>query len=67
MLTPVMTRTIASPSEQAMPIERAAIIEFREMAPPVTSSTCLLRTWTAGSAATTKNPISIAIGMITQL
>ena len=41
---PVRTRTIARPTERATPAERAAPIVPAEMAPSVTSSTCLLRT-----------------------
>lgn len=41
---PVMTRTIASPTETATPIQRAKPIDFPLILPSVTSSTCCLST-----------------------
>ena len=52
MLIPVSTRTMANATAQATPRERALFIIFREMVPPVRSSTCSLRICTAGSAFT---------------
>ena len=51
---PVSTRSIDTPTETAMPMERPVIIVPCEMVPPVTSSTCLFKTATAGSALTIK-------------
>ena len=47
---PVSTRTIASPRENATPMDRLIPIAFAEMAPEVSSSTCSVNTYTAGSA-----------------
>ena len=63
MEIPVRTRSMAMPTERATPMERACRMEVWEMEPIETSSTCLMRTWTAGSAATMKYPMSIPMGM----
>ena len=47
-------------------MERLICITFSETAPALISSTCLLSTWTAGSAETMNQPISIATGMSSQ-
>ena len=44
METPVSTRTMASPTERETPAERAMPMAWAEMAPSVTSSTCLFST-----------------------
>ena len=59
---PVSTRTIASPRETATPRESPIPMAFEEIAPSVISSTCLFRTYTAGSAFTMKYPMIIAMG-----
>ena len=52
MLMPVSTRTIDSITAQATPMDSAMFIMLCDTVPPVTSSTCLLSTCTAGSALT---------------
>ena len=59
---PVSTRTIARPLAVATAMHRLRPIALAEMAPLVRSSTCLFRTWTAGSALMMNQPISTANG-----
>ena len=54
ILIPVNTRIIASPTDEATPIDKLVPIAFAEIAPEVISSTCFVRTNTAGSARTMK-------------
>ena len=54
MEMPVSTRTMASPTEMDTPAESAMPMAWAEIAPSVTSSTCLFSTYTAGSALTIK-------------
>ena len=44
METPVSTRTMARPTEMETPAESAVPMALAEMAPSVTSSTCLFST-----------------------
>ena len=44
MEMPVSTRNMARPTERETPAERAAPMVLAEMAPSVTSSTCLFST-----------------------
>ena len=59
---PVSTRTIANPFASATAMDRLMPIAFAEIAPEVSSSTCLLRMYTAGSASMMNQPMSIASG-----
>ena len=54
ILIPVMMRSIASPKEIETPIHKPFFIAAEVIPPALMRSTCLLRTCTAGSAATTK-------------
>ena len=56
-------RVIARPRETLTPIQSPFIIAEELIAPALMRSTCLLRTWTAGSAATTKYPMIIPTGI----
>ena len=67
MEIPVITRIMARPMETATPMERLVLMALPGMAPEVISSTCLFRTWTAGSAWTMNQPISIPMGIRIQL
>ena len=51
---PVSTRIIANPRENATPSDRLYPIAFPGIAPEVSSSTCSISTYTAGSAFTIK-------------
>ena len=66
MEIPVSTRTMDSPIDIATPMDRLVLMARPGMAPEVISSTCLLSTWTAGSAWTMNQPISMPIGIRTQ-
>ena len=57
---------MASPMAQHTPMHSPFFIADELMAPAETRSTCLLRTCTAGSAATTKYPMTIPTGMSSQ-
>ena len=50
----VFSDMLASPTEMDTPAESAMPMAWAEMAPSVTSSTCLFSTYTAGSALTIK-------------
>ena len=62
MEIPVITRIMASPRDTATPTESPAPMAPAEMAPSVISSTCLFKTYTAGSALTMKYPMTMAMG-----
>ena len=64
---PVSTRSMARPMETATPMERLVLMALPGMAPEVSSSTCRFSTWTAGSAWTMNQPISMPMGIRTQL
>ena len=51
------------PTDRATPTDRPWRMAVWEMEPMETSSTCLMSTWTAGSAETMKYPMSIPMGM----
>ena len=59
---PVMTRSIARPPAAETAIDRLMPIALAEIAPALSSSTCLLSVCTAGSALMMNQPISIASG-----
>ena len=59
---PVMTRSIASPPAADTATDRLRPIERSEIAPALSSATCLLSVCTAGSALMMNQPISIASG-----
>ena len=59
MEIPVSTRSMAMPMDTATPMDRPRRMADWEMEPMETSSTCLMSTWTAGSAATMYQPITI--------
>ncbi len=61
---PVRTRIMDNAREMETPTERPIPIARAEIAPSVISSTCLFKTYTAGSAFTIKKPMIIAIGMM---
>ncbi len=63
---PVRILTSARATESATPIPKQTPKTFPLISPSVTSSTCFLRTITAGSAETIKYPISAPIGTINQ-
>ena len=67
MEMPVRTRVMARPTDTATPTERLMLMALPGMAPEVISSTCRFSTWTAGSACTMNQPISMPMGMRTQL
>lgn len=67
METPVSTRTMARPMDAATPTERLAPMAPPGMAPEVISSTWRFSTWTAGSAWTMNQPISMPMGASSQL
>ena len=54
MDSPVSTRTMASPTETETPMDRLSFMALPEIAPSVSSSTCRISTYTAGSASTMK-------------
>ena len=64
---PVRIRSMASPMETATPTDRLVLSALPAMAPEVISSTCLFSTWTAGSACTMNQPISMPMGIRIQL
>ena len=66
MGTPVRMRSIASPTDTDTPTDRLNPSARGGMAPAVSSYTCRLSTCTAGSADTTKYPISIPSGTSSQ-
>ncbi len=49
---------MAKPTDTATPTDSPIPIALAEITPSVTSSTCLFKTKTAGSAATTKKPMA---------
>ena len=59
---PVMTRSIASPPAAETAMDKLMPIALAEIAPALSSSTCLLSVWTAGSALMMNQPMSIARG-----
>jgi hypothetical protein len=63
---PVSTLTMASPNDTDTPRDKLVPIALAEMAPEVISSTCFVRTNTAGSARTMKYPMIMPMGTITQ-
>ena len=65
--TPVSTRSMARPMDTATPMDRLVLMALPGIAPEVSSSTCRFSTWTAGSACTMNQPISIPMGIRTQL
>ena len=67
MEIPVSTRIMASASDTDTPMESAAFMALAGMAPAVISSTYRFSTWTAGSADTMKYPMSMAMGISSQL
>ena len=64
---PVRTRSMARPMDTATPMDRLVLMALPGIAPEVSSSTCRFSTWTAGSACTMNQPISIPMGIRTQL
>ena len=63
---PVMTRSMARPLAADTAMDRLSPMAFAEMAPALSSSTCLLRTCTAGSALMMNQPMTMAKGISSQ-
>ena len=54
---------MASPMAAATAMDRLMPMTLEEMAPALSSSTCLFSTWTAGSALMMNQPIRVARGI----